>query len=293
MGRTSSGGAEPVQDGISARNFGGSRRIFAAGAFRAERSTARRSLLSRVRLLLNWGALALSACVFLPSQADAATIPKSVSASGVPAVGALFTLAKNGSLGAHFCTASVIASPSGNLVLTAAHCISGRSARAFVFVPAYHDGRAPYGVWTVTATAVNRAWANSKNPDDDFAFLTVFQGSHAKSLQATTGAEHLGINLPPGPQLTVVGYPDSAPTPVGCENVMVLFSSTQLQFNCDGYTDGTSGSPLVVGFNPATGVGTVVGVIGGFEEGGNTPSVSYAARFETNMATLFKSVAAV
>jgi hypothetical protein len=34
----------------------------------------------------------------------------------------------------------------------------------------------------------------------------------------------------------------------------------------------------------------VVGVIGGYEQGGLSPSVSYAARFETNMAALYKQV---
>src|ERR1700731_2819824 len=41
--------------------------------------------------------------------------------SGQPAVGALFTTSK-GRLGQHFCTASVVDSPAGDLLMTAAHC---------------------------------------------------------------------------------------------------------------------------------------------------------------------------
>ena len=43
---------------------------------------------------------------------------------GTAAVGALFTTS-DGHLGTHFCTASVVNSPHGNLLLTAAHCVVG------------------------------------------------------------------------------------------------------------------------------------------------------------------------
>ena len=44
--------------------------------------------------------------------------------TGTPPVGALFTTSA-GQLGQHFCTASVVDSPAGDLVITAAHCVSG------------------------------------------------------------------------------------------------------------------------------------------------------------------------
>lgn len=44
----------------------------------------------------------------------------------------------------HFCTASVVDSPSGDVIATAAHCLSG-NAKDLEFVPMYHDGQAPYG----------------------------------------------------------------------------------------------------------------------------------------------------
>ncbi|HET9971168.1 MAG TPA: trypsin-like serine protease [Streptosporangiaceae bacterium] len=68
--------------------------------------------------------------------------------SGEPAVGTLFTRA-SGQLGQHFCTASVVDSPAGDLVMTAAHCMTGASG-AVAFVPGYNHGSTPYGVWTVT-----------------------------------------------------------------------------------------------------------------------------------------------
>src|SRR5262249_13527628 len=63
---------------------------------------------------------------------------------GVAAVGALFTEV-SGRLGRHFCTASVVDSPGGDVAVSAAHCFSQSSASGpVVFVPGYDKGAAPY-----------------------------------------------------------------------------------------------------------------------------------------------------
>ena len=51
-----------------------------------------------------------------------------------------------------------------------------------------------------------------------------------------------------------------------------------MEFDWRGYTNGTSGGPFLANVHPATGLGTVIGVIGGCEQGGDTPSVSCSAR---------------
>ena len=58
------------------------------------------------------------------------------------------------------------------------------------------------------------------------------------------------------------------------------------------YPDGTSGSPFLVQMNQATGEGTVAGVIGGYQQGGDSPSVSYSIAFGSNVGTLYQSAAA-
>ena len=83
--------------------------------------------------------------------------------NGTPAVGALFTTS-SGHLGQHFCTGSVVASPAGDLVITAAHCMQGKQAGDVDFVPEYHRGQQPFGVWTVTQIFVDRAWSSSRRP---------------------------------------------------------------------------------------------------------------------------------
>ena len=113
--------------------------------------------------------------------------------AGTPAVGALFTMSK-GKLGQHFCTASVVGSPEGDLVITAAHCVTGTSG--FVFVPGYDRGAAPYGTWSVTKVYVDQSWKSSSDPDDDVAFLRVSQAGSIVPIEDVTGAEALQTGTP-------------------------------------------------------------------------------------------------
>jgi V8-like Glu-specific endopeptidase len=212
--------------------------------------------------------------------------------SGTAAVGALFTL-NDGKLGNHFCTASVVNSPAGDLVLTAAHCVTQASA-PIVFVPDYHDGKSPYGIWKATRVYTNSAWQSSQDPDDDFAFLTVSDPSEGVPVEDITGAEELSTANTARAYVQVIGYPDGAAEPVECSNWTKIFSPTQLEFDCGGYPNGTSGGPFLADMNAATGQGVVIGVIGGYEQGGLTDSVSYAASFSsnTNVESLYKTATA-
>lgn len=191
-------------------------------------------------------------------------------------------------LGSHFCTASVVDSRAGNLVLTAAHCLAGLSPSQIVFVPEYRDGAAPYGVWPVTRVVVDEAWSASASPDDDMAFLLVHQPGTKASVQSFTGGERLGFGQPPRQQVRVTGYPDNAGAPVSCLNEATPFGTVQLEFDCDGFTTGTSGSALLADVSPVTGLGTVLGIIGGYQQGGYTASVSYADRVGAVVAALYK-----
>jgi V8-like Glu-specific endopeptidase len=207
-------------------------------------------------------------------------------------IGALFGVSSTGALENHFCTASVVDSPAGDLVVTAAHCVSAHSAGAFAFVPGYADGRMPYGIWTVTRVIVDPRWSSSADPDDDFAFLVVSQRGAKASLEQLTGAEAIEFGAPAGQKVKVAGYPDGDGTMVSCVNTAGAYSPTQFVFDCGGFMDGTSGSPLLAGITTPGSPGTVIGVIGGFQQGGDTPSVSYAARFSTDMAALYKTAIA-
>jgi V8-like Glu-specific endopeptidase len=209
--------------------------------------------------------------------------------SGTPAVGALFTTS-NGRLGSHFCTASVVNSPHGDLVITAAHCVSGASG--MVFVPGYDGGRTPYGIWTVTRVYADQEWTSSADPDDDVAFLQVGQPGSITPIEDVTGAEQLGTGSPTRQLVEVIGYPDSADQPIACQNWTREPMPDQLEFDCGGYTDGTSGGPFLADVNSQTGQGTVIGVIGGYEQGGLLPQISYSSMFGANVAALYQAAVA-
>jgi V8-like Glu-specific endopeptidase len=211
--------------------------------------------------------------------------------AGTPAVGVLFTMSA-GKLGQHFCTASVVDSPAGDLAITAAHCVTSTSG-TIAFVPGYDNGRTPYGVWTVTKVYVDRAWNSSSNPDDDFAFLRISQPGSSVPVEDETGAEKLATGTPASGQLVqAIGYPNAADEPVTCQNRLSEPMADQLEFDCAGFTDGTSGGPFLSEVSRRTGQGMVIGVIGGYQQGGNTPQVSYSSVLGAKAAALYKTAIA-
>jgi V8-like Glu-specific endopeptidase len=239
-------------------------------------------------------ALALGAVVWPTALAGSAVVtapaPLMRSASGGnPAVGAMFSTS-GGRLGTHFCTASVIDSPAGDLLVTAAHCVNGFSDASpanLAFVPGFANGTAPYGVWTVTRIFVDSAWTSSADPDHDVAFLVVQQHGSNTRIQNVTGGERLGIGQPSTGIVRVIGYPDTRDQPISCQNRTSAFGSGQMQFDCANYTTGTSGSPFLIDVNAVTGEGTVIGVLGGYQQGGDSSDVSYAAAFGKNVQALY------
>lgn len=224
-----------------------------------------------------------------PRQLPSAS-PTSRSPGGAAAVGALFTVT-NGQLDTHICTASVVHSTHGDLAVTAAHCLDGIQGQV-VFAPGYDNGKSPFGTWPVTAVYTDQAWQSSQNPDDDFAFVKLSRASGGAAIEHVTGAEQLGIGWQVPALVHVTGYPDDTEQPITCTNWARAFSSTQLEFDCADFTDGTSGSPLLAKVSGSSGYGTVIGVIGGYEEGGNTPDVSYASAFGASVEALYHTAEA-
>ena len=192
----------------------------------------------------------------------------------------------------HFCTGAVVQSRQGNLVITAAHCLEGRHIGIHgnvVFVPGYHNGHSPHGRWIVTSAMVDRSWQDHKNPNDDVAFLVVGRSGHR--IQSYTGAESVSTNVKMPRLVRVIGYPDSENDPITCTGqatIPHLPGYRQIVFDCGGYTNGTSGGPFLMNVSAKTGEGSVVGVIGGYQLGGDLASVSYSARFLNNIAALYE-----
>lgn len=205
---------------------------------------------------------------------------------GVAAIGAVFT-EQSGHLGQHYCTASVVDSPGGDLAVSAAHCYDHPGP--LVFVPGYANGATPYGVWRITKVYAPAAWRTTGDPDDDVAFLRIAPAADGVPVENVTGAERLGTDSASHSYVQVIGYPNTTNQPVWCANWTDGFSSTQLQFHCDGYSFGTSGSPFLASVSGPGDEGTVVGVIGGYEQGGDTSDVSYSVTFGSSVAGLYRT----
>ncbi|MFF7331155.1 trypsin-like peptidase domain-containing protein [Streptomyces sp. NPDC008150] len=196
-------------------------------------------------------------------------------------VGALFPADRAARLpGGHFCTASVVHSPGRDLIVSAAHCLDGEDD--LVFVPGYRDGRAPYGVWTVTRRYLSDAWTSGEDADADVGFAAVAARADG-GIEDVVGANRLVTGTETGADpVTVTGYPDSREVPVACTARAAVHSRTQQRIDCPGFTGGTSGSPWV------TADGRVVGVLGGYQRGGATADVSYSVVLGPQAAGLYR-----
>jgi hypothetical protein len=218
---------------------------------------------------------------------------------GLPQVGALFSAADyTGADAAHFCTASVIDSPRGDLVLTAAHCVYSVSKGTYThasitFAPGYDNGpdASLGGVWNVASIEVAPGYVADGAEEDDFALL-VIAPQHGREIQDVTGGLRLAAAHLPEP-VSVVGYNNLQYDADGNEPIVCstrAFEETDdglpwARFNCPNYQDGSSGGPWI-----APG-GRVIGVIGGYEQGGDTPDWSYSALFGADTLAFYRSVA--
>jgi hypothetical protein len=211
--------------------------------------------------------------------------PRAVRFSGSPTTGVLFYT--TGGKG-HFCTASVVDSTARDLALTAAHCVYWMGFAANIeYVPGYHDGKRPYGVWPVRAITVTSGWKITHDPELDFAFLTLASAG-GQQIQARTGGLTLGFTRWYSEKIEVVGHNDSDAGPVRCATRSFRFAAGQMEFYCHGFWTGTSGGPWIIGYNARNGTGTVFGVIGGYEEGGDYAWASYSAYFGSATRTLYQ-----
>ncbi|MBV2356805.1 trypsin-like peptidase domain-containing protein [Streptomyces sp. J2-1] len=201
-------------------------------------------------------------------------------------VGALFDAGRAHSLkGGHFCTASVVHSPRADLIVTAAHCV-GEGSGGLLFVPGYHDGKAPYGVWTVGRRYVSARWTRAEDEDSDLAFARVDR-LKGRRIEDVVGANRFATGTATGATaVTVTGYPDTRESAIRCTNRPSEHSDTQQRIDCPSFTSGTSGSPWVNGDH------RVVGVLGGHEKGGSTADVSYSVVLGAEAAGLYRKATA-
>ncbi|MEU9419887.1 trypsin-like peptidase domain-containing protein [Streptomyces sp. NPDC048272] len=198
-----------------------------------------------------------------------------------PAIGALFS--PGGDWDAdHHCSAAVVHSPDGDLLVTAAHCVYRGGFRTnLAFVPGYRDGTAPYGVWVPTRIDVDPRWTESADPDHDVAFVRVRRPGHpGERLEDVTDAPAIRFRPRLPAPARVVGYPNDAEQPVDCYNTARADGPAQVRLDCAGVPDGTSGGPIL------TDGSTLIGVVGG-RDGGGDAMTSYSSWFDDGTRALY------
>src|SRR4051794_15811108 len=94
----------------------------------------------------------------------------------------------------HPCTAGILDSAAGDLILTAAHCVAqGVDA---TFVAGLKDTAAPEDVWHVDAVYLDPRWVQNQDPLADFAIARVSRDTGG----AVGGEAGGGRGVGPGPQ---------------------------------------------------------------------------------------------
>lgn len=283
---------------------------FAQGAS-AGRAPVRRST-DAVRLNAYWtparmaaalssgpGALAGSPAVDGPRPGE--YIPPSQAFDGMPQAGTFFWTDATGT--GRTCSGSVVRSPGHDLVLSAGHCLKGYAGTArgrnLAFVPQYHDMLKPFGVFPVASDGVYVPQqyydlGEHAGAAYDFAFAVTEPNEDGKRVQdAVDGVQLLtGTGFGHAP-VRMIGYPAQAEKPLQCWSRTTRWVSddqadpgTFLRIACDGFVGGTSGGPMLV---PRAGGWAVIGVIGGYHTGGNTPQISYSAYFGAATEALYRA----
>jgi hypothetical protein len=243
-------------------------------------------------------AQAIAAASLTPLTRTTPSAPAAARAfPGMPQFGELVWQNPDGSPGAPLCTAVAVDSAGGDLIATAAHCVDGVKSRiggpmTVAYLPGAAGAARPHGVWYPTRIIRPQQWMNGvKNPDFDIAFLTVTQPGTAGTLASFTGSEHFGTIPPAGTLGVQIGYPYTSADPIVCRSTLRFHSPTQLELDCAGFGGGSSGGPVLTAVDPVDGVGTLVGVLGGYQRGGERDDVSYASAFTPAVEQLYRQAA--
>ncbi|MEU2951041.1 hypothetical protein [Streptomyces xanthochromogenes] len=202
-----------------------------------------------------------------------------------------------------FCSASVVASPTKSLVISAGHCLNDNDRfKSLAFAPGWKPdpnrkglGMAPYGVFPIPK---GKIWIDgrylsqgtSKADDLDFAIAKTGPNSKGVFLENATGMGNELTTLHSAQlaqkNVTLIGFPGGAKTPLICPNATTrAYDGRFLEIPCNGFAAGVSGGPFIRNFDGKR--GDVIGVIGGYKTGGTTDDISYSSQFDADVVRLY------
>ncbi|MEV0265719.1 trypsin-like serine protease [Streptomyces sp. NPDC050617] len=217
---------------------------------------------------------------------------------GLPPVGTFFWTDDTGA--GRSCGGTIVRSPHRDLVVGAGHCLrSPKPRRHLSFVPQYHDGQKPFGLFPVERVYIDQRYYDlGTGAGARWDYSVVRVGPRADGAEAQEAAGGFGLGVYPGYEhrrVRLIGYPgtDDAthPKPLDCRSATHRYTSTDpaapgdfLEIACAGYIGGTSGGPFLV--RSPTGY-RLIGVIGGYHTGGDFPDISYSSYFTADILALY------
>jgi V8-like Glu-specific endopeptidase len=159
------------------------------------------------------------------------------------------------------CSGDAVTSANKSTVITAGHCVKldGKFHKNWVFVPGYHDGKAPYGKWTAKQTLTTPQWKASEDLNYDVG-AAVVNTRKGKRLTSVVGGQGIAFNQKRGQQMYDFGYPAELPYD---GTVLDYCSGTTIDdpleskdqgLLCD-MTGGSSGGPWFLKFSESKGTG--------------------------------------
>jgi hypothetical protein len=129
--------------------------------------------------------------------------------------GAIFVNLPHGE-GLARCSGTSVDAPNMSVVFTAAHCVNDGGFdkwfdRDWIFVPGYHDGVRPFGVFVAKWLGVTRPWIEGGSENGDVGAAVVSRNERGQRLGAAVGGYGIAWNLPPRQVFDVHGYPAAPP----------------------------------------------------------------------------------
>ncbi|GAA4915771.1 trypsin-like serine peptidase [Streptomyces coeruleoprunus] len=164
------------------------------------------------------------------------------------------------------CSGNAVTSQNQSTVITAGHCVKyqGSWHTNWVFVPAYDNGKAPYGQWTASKTLTTPQWQASEDINYDVG-AAVVAPLNGQKLTAVTGAQGIQFNGGYNKAMYAFGFPAASPYDgskliycSGNSSKDFLFSQDH-SLGCN-MTGGSSGGPWFTGFSESAGTGLQVSV---------------------------------
>ncbi|MFI1971820.1 hypothetical protein BLA24_06780 [Streptomyces cinnamoneus] len=228
----------------------------------------------------------------------ASDVPPSHPFDGLPQVGTFFWTDGNNT--GRFCGGTVVRSPHRDLAVSAAHCLRSPAPKKHLsFVPQYHDGRKPHGVFPVEDIYIDERYYDLGTDGGarwDYTVVRLGERADGTAVQRAVGG--FGLAIRPGydhEDVRLIGYPGNSdatyPKPLDCRSSTHRYTSTDprapgdfLEIACAGYVGGTSGGPFLV--RGGSGY-ELIGVIGGYHTGGDTPDISYSSYFTGDLLALY------